>query len=80
MPNLFSSAIHHVDYDEYHHRLYVTFRGTRRAGSGQAPGRSYVYYGVPKDEYLAMMQSRSPGAYFNDHIKDHYTVRQSASY
>lgn len=79
MPHLFSSAIHHIDYDEYHHRLFVTFRGARRAGS-RAGGRSYTYFDVPKDEYLAMMQARSPGAYFNDHIKDRYTVRQSVSY
>lgn len=35
-------------------------------------GKRYDYFGVPEQLYLAFLNARSYGEFFNDHIKDKY--------
>jgi lysyl-tRNA synthetase class 2 len=35
-------------------------------------GRIYEYDGVPREEFLGLLQAGSPGGYFHAHIKDRY--------
>lgn len=66
MPNLDSSAISHVDYDEGSRRLYVTFRDS---------GETYTYYRVSKIVYEEFLKAPSQGIYFNDRIKNRYPFK-----
>lgn len=62
MPYVISSAISRIEYNELTRELMVTFTS----------GRNYTYYGVPREVYVAFVNSSSKGQYFNDYIKDRY--------
>ncbi len=62
MPNVSSSAMHRVEYDEATGRLDIWFNGTGR----------YTYYRVPARIYAGLLAAGSKGAYFNTHIRDRY--------
>jgi hypothetical protein len=57
-----STAIARIEYDDLSQQLEVKFTS----------GRSYTYYGVPREVYLAFVNASSKGQYFNAHIKDRY--------
>jgi predicted HAD superfamily hydrolase len=63
MPNVESTAISRIRYDERSRGLYVTFKDS---------GHTYRYDGVPQPVYLEFMSASSKGVYFNAHIKDRY--------
>ncbi len=63
-----SSAVSFVYYDEVAAELHVEFTS----------GRTYVYFGIPRRVYDALVRAPSIGAYFNDHIRDAYRFRRSA--
>ena len=67
MPVLDSTALAAVSYDETARTLRATFRDNRR---------TYVYEGVPREEYAALMAAESRGAWFNAHIRDRYRFRE----
>jgi hypothetical protein len=58
-----------VHYDEVAAELHVVFNS----------GKAYVYYGVPRRVYDALMSAPSAGAYFNKHIRDDFRARRSVS-
>jgi hypothetical protein len=62
MPNVSSSAMHRVEYDEGSRRLDIWFYGTGR----------YTYYRVPPHIYAGLLSAGSKGSYFNSHIRDRY--------
>jgi hypothetical protein len=64
MPAVSSSAIDRIEYDEPTSRLYVTF----------ASGKTYTYYRVPRSIYERFLLASSKGTFFNDYIKDRYSV------
>ena len=68
MPALESHALSYVRYDAKARALFAAFRGRRR--------RSYVYEGVPPEDYAALMAAPSKGAWFNAHIRDRYPFRE----
>ncbi|HTT96410.1 MAG TPA: KTSC domain-containing protein [Rhizomicrobium sp.] len=68
MPALDSEALSFVRYDPKERTLFASFRGRRH--------RSYVYDGVPPEEYEALMAAASKGAWFNAHIRDRYPFRE----
>lgn len=63
MPYVTSSAIARIEYNELSRELEVMFTS----------GRTYTYYGVPKEIYVAFISTSSKGQFFNDHIKDQYS-------
>jgi hypothetical protein len=67
MPLLDSAALASVSYDETKRALRATFRDNRR---------TYIYEGVPPEEYTALMAAESRGAWFNAHIRDRYRFRE----
>ena len=62
MPQVVSSAVARVDYDDATATLYVTFRD-----SG-----SYTYRGVPRHVFDAFLASRSKGRFFARWIRGQY--------
>ena len=62
MPQVVSSAVARVDYDDATATLYVTFRD-----SG-----SYAYRGVPRHVFDAFLASRSKGRFFARWIRGQY--------
>jgi KTSC domain len=62
MISLNSSAIDAVGYDEDSRTLVIEFSG----------GNSYTYYRVPPEKFEGLINSYSPGGYYNDHIKGRY--------
>jgi hypothetical protein len=64
MPTVSSSAIQRIEFDELTHRLYITFTS----------GKTYTYYGVPRSVYERFVNAGSKGSFFNDHIKDRYSM------
>ena len=62
MPTLNSSSIFDVEYDPESRALTVTFRS----------GRSYTLHDVPEHEYHGLLNSSSPGWYFNAYLKGRY--------
>jgi len=62
MPYVSSSAIVRIEYNELSHELQVTFTG----------GRTYTYYGVPREVYVRFINAPSKGQFFNEYIKDRY--------
>lgn len=64
MPSVKSSAITHVDYNSTNGEMYVTFK----------QGHTYTYYSVPKDIYAELISAKSVGTYFNDHVRDKYSI------
>jgi hypothetical protein len=67
MPNVSSTAIQRVDYDEVTCHLRITF----------VTGNVYKYYDVPRGIYECFLRASSKGAFFNEHIKDHYDFAQA---
>jgi hypothetical protein len=67
MPYVQSSALEQVSYDEVGHTLCATFRET---------GRTYIYEDVPQEVYDSLLFADSLGAYFNSHIRDHFSYRE----
>ena len=65
MPTLNSSAIAAVEYDAATSTLKVKFRSNYRW---------YTFYHVPERHYIGLIQSNSPGRYYNLHIT-HYGAR-----
>lgn len=59
MPKVASSAIREVEHDG-RERLTVTF----------VTGRRYVYSGVSREHYEALLGAASKGAFFNERIRD----------
>lgn len=57
-----SSNISEVGYDPDSQTLYVRFLN----------GSEYAYYGVPPDEFDALISAPSAGSYLNDAIKGQY--------
>jgi len=66
MPAVNSSAISFVEYDASTAELHVTFRTTGL----------YTYYGVPRHVYDALLAASSIGRFFNDNIRDQYSIRR----
>ena len=66
MPDVDSSAIGRISYDEAVHLLRVKF----------VSGRRYAYSGVPRSVYDAFLAAESKGAFFNHHIRDLYPYRE----
>jgi hypothetical protein len=64
MPAVESSALNWIDYDKSTQELYVTFKS----------GKTYTYYGVPEQVYLALLKASSKGIFFNEYIRDQYSV------
>jgi hypothetical protein len=67
VPYVDSSAVSFVHYDEVAAELHVVFTS----------GRAYVYYGVPRRIYNAMLNAPSTGAFFNARIRNNYRYRRS---
>lgn len=67
MPALDSEALLAVHYDERHRLLRATFR---------ASGKTYVYKGVPPEDYTGLLAARSRGAWFNANIRDRYPFEE----
>jgi hypothetical protein len=67
MPFTHSRAITSFFYDDKRRELRVAFRGNRR---------TYIYEGVPREAYEALLAAESQGAHFNLHIRDRYPFRQ----
>ena len=65
MPEVSSSAVRRVDYDEESRELYVTF----------TDGDKYAYLNVPLAVYGELLDAPSLGAYVNQRIKPYYEVR-----
>ena len=60
MPALNSSCLSWVEYDSG--TMYLSFRS----------GRSYTLHGVPECHYHGLLNSSSPGWYFNTYLKGRY--------
>jgi hypothetical protein len=66
MPEVASSVIRSVEYDEGDQALYITFTS----------GLTYRYERVPEIEYDALLGAKSKGEFFNERIKDIYRFTQ----
>lgn len=66
MPTFNSSAIRRAEYDPGTRVLKLWFTTS---------GGPYDYYGVPQHIFDGLCRASSKGTYFNDHIKDRYSVR-----
>lgn len=62
MPQVDSSAVSAVDYDDEARRLVVTF----------ATGPTYAYDAVPRRVYETMLQAPSKGRFFNSEVRERY--------
>ena len=62
MPDVTSSVIRRVTYDDATHALAIGF----------ANGRTYRYLDVPKTEYEKLLEAESKGSFFNARIRDSY--------
>jgi hypothetical protein len=63
MPKLEGSPFEALYYSEPRHQLMARFHEI---------GSTYVFEGVPPEEYEALMAADSVGSYFNSHIRDHF--------
>ncbi|SHL96335.1 KTSC domain-containing protein [Hymenobacter psychrotolerans] len=61
-----SSNISSIGYEVNSQTLEVEFQS----------GSVYQYSRVPESIYEALMDARSHGAYFNDHVRDNYSTLQ----
>ncbi len=64
MPAVNSSAIAEVDYESSKQELPITFHSTE----------THTYFGVPATVHEAFIRASSLGTFFNDHIRDRYSV------
>ena len=60
MPRVSSSAMYQVEWNDG--TLSIWFHESGR----------YDYYNVPERIYLGLLNARSKGTYFNDHIREQY--------
>ena len=65
MPNFNSTAIRSADYDQRTRTLRLWFVES---------GGPYDYYGVPGEVYDGLLRAASKGTYFNERIRDRYSV------
>jgi hypothetical protein len=63
MSTLEDSPFEALVYSDRSHELLARFHEI---------GTTYVYEGVPREEYEALLNSDSAGSYFNDHIRDQF--------
>ncbi len=66
MPNVKSSMMTHVDYDDERNELEITFVG----------GKTYRYFDVPPDVHTGLWDAVSKGEFFNERIKDRYAYQE----
>jgi hypothetical protein len=66
MPEVKSSVIRRVEYNEDEHALSITFTS----------GLTYRYERFPEIEYDALLSAASKGEFFNERIKDLYAFTQ----
>jgi hypothetical protein len=66
MPEVESSVIRGLEYDDEEEALFVTFPS----------GLTYRYADVPEAEYDALLGAASKGVFFNERIKDRYPFTQ----
>ena len=66
MVRLSSSAIRYVSYDPKTRFLRITFTS----------GGTYNYSKVPRWMYAELLAAPSAGTYFNDNIRDQYSLRR----
>jgi hypothetical protein len=72
MPDVSSTVVARVAYDEPSRELCVVF----------TTGRVYTYHDVPRGRYIQFVNAASKGEFFNRYIRDHYDFqeeRQQAS-
>jgi KTSC domain len=62
MIRVFSSAIFAVGYDRATERMKIHF----------AQGHTYDFCRVPESVFTGLLDSRSKGRYYNDHIRGRY--------
>lgn len=67
MPLFASSAISRAEYNSLNGILQIWFVES---------GGPYDYFGVPPSIFDGLCRAPSKGSYFNDHIKDRYSVRR----
>lgn len=60
MPRVNSAAIHQIEWQSG--TLSIWFHSSGK----------YNYYGVPERTFEEFLDAPSKGAYFNNHIRDHY--------
>ncbi|MBO6716601.1 MAG: KTSC domain-containing protein [Rhizobiaceae bacterium] len=65
MPRFNSSAIERAEYDSARRVLTIWFLES---------GGPYDYYGVPQHIYDGLLTAWSKGTYFNDYIREQYSV------
>jgi hypothetical protein len=63
MSNLDDSPFEALVYSERNRELVTRFHEI---------GTTYVYEGVPRAEYEALLTADSTGSYFNEHIRDQF--------
>lgn len=66
MPTFNSSAIRRAEYDPGSQMLKIWFVES---------GGPYDYFQVPQHVFAGLCRAPSKGTYFNNHIRDRYTVR-----
>lgn len=69
MPDVSSSVIRRIEYDENARDLDVTF----------VSGKRYIYHDVPLEIYVEFLDASSKGEFFNEHIKDRYAFAELRS-
>lgn len=62
MIHVSSSAIAAVGYDPMTMRMQIRF----------VQGDTYDFCGVPAHVFNGLLNARSKGRYYNDHVRDHY--------
>jgi hypothetical protein len=62
-----SSFIDSIGYDGDRKWLALAFKS----------GLMYIYAGVPREVYLALLQSESKGRYYNQYIRHHFAVAEA---
>ncbi|HEX2591643.1 MAG TPA: KTSC domain-containing protein [Rhizomicrobium sp.] len=63
MSTLDGSPFEALVYSEGSHELLARFHEI---------GTTFVYEGVPREEYEALLNADSAGSYFNEHIRDQF--------
>jgi hypothetical protein len=69
MPQIESSMMKRVDYDETSKELDITFMS----------GKTYRYLAVSPEIYSALLDAESKGQFFNEHIKDEFAYSEVRS-
>jgi hypothetical protein len=66
MPNVKSSMMTSIEYDENARELDIAFKGSK----------TYRYFDVPLEIYVEFLDAESKGQFFNDNIKDRFEYRE----